>query len=328
MSKPPARKVERQIKLPLSKAVEIAWKSIRMRMSRSLVVTSGIILAMAFLMYILCSDYTVESMRRWSNVAPQTAEFKAAQAKAQEIQPKVKDAFDQLIEASVDTKEATGTFDEKKVFGKEFSQIQRELGAMPIAPDAAKKLLAARPEMVPVMEQWIVSTRELRKAKAVLNGPQTLTALMKANGVPTAEKDILNSKMQTNWMIDLALLVAFVGILNAMLMSVTERFREIGTMKCLGALSSFIRRIFFLESAFIGLVGGVIGVVLGALITIIGYGVSYGFPLVFGGADWGRLAVLLVLGIVASVVLAVGAAIYPATVASRMRPANALRSSV
>src|SRR5512133_755496 len=47
-----SKRVERQVKLPTSKAVEIAWKSIRQRLHRSLVVTSGIILAMAFLMYI------------------------------------------------------------------------------------------------------------------------------------------------------------------------------------------------------------------------------------------------------------------------------------
>ena len=62
-------------------------------------------------------------------------------------------------------------------------------------------------------------------------------------------------------------------------------------MKCLGALSSFIRRIFFLESAFIGLVGGIIGVILGSLITVLGYGASYGMALVLGGSDWGRLSV-------------------------------------
>ena len=48
--------VQRQIVLPLSKAVEIAYKSIRLRLSRSLLVTSGIVLALAFLMSILVTD--------------------------------------------------------------------------------------------------------------------------------------------------------------------------------------------------------------------------------------------------------------------------------
>ena len=47
-----ANSIGRQIKLPLSKAVEIAWQSIRLRLGRSLLVTSGIVLALAFLMSI------------------------------------------------------------------------------------------------------------------------------------------------------------------------------------------------------------------------------------------------------------------------------------
>src|SRR5213079_3368390 len=58
--------VGRQIRLPLSKAIEIAWKSIRMRLSRSLLVTSGIILALAFLMAILTSEAMTNSMRTWA----------------------------------------------------------------------------------------------------------------------------------------------------------------------------------------------------------------------------------------------------------------------
>jgi hypothetical protein len=50
------------------------------------------------------------------------------------------------------------------------------------------------------------------------------------------------------WIIILSLLVCVVGIVNAQLMAVTERFREIGTMKCLGALDRFILRLFILES--------------------------------------------------------------------------------
>ena len=211
-------KIERQVKLPTSKAVEIAWKSIRLRLSRSLVVTSGIVLAMAFLMFILCSDSTVDAMRRWSQIAPQTDEYKVAEAKAREIQPKVQGYADDLVKASVANKK-TGSFDDKKTFGKELSQIQRELGALPVAPDDMKTLLGARPEMVPVMQGWMQSTQQLREAKAILNGPQNLTAIMKGNGVPTSEKDIINSKMQTRWLIGLALLVAFAGTFTSKMFS-------------------------------------------------------------------------------------------------------------
>src|SRR5215211_7733373 len=62
---PPAA-VQRQIVLPLSKAVEIAWQNIRLRLSRSLLVTSGIVLALAFLMAILTSDAVIGSMQSWS----------------------------------------------------------------------------------------------------------------------------------------------------------------------------------------------------------------------------------------------------------------------
>ncbi len=68
---------------------------------------------------------------------------------------------------------------------------------------------------------------------------------------------------RSNWLIGLSLLVCTVGITNAMLMSVSERFREIGTMKCLGALDSFVVRIFMIESVLMGLIASVLGWVVG-----------------------------------------------------------------
>ena len=53
-----------------------------------------------------------------------------------------------------------------------------------------------------------------------------------------------------------------------MLMSVTERFREIGTMKCLGALDTFIVKLFLLESTFQGLAGTSAGIVIGFALTL------------------------------------------------------------
>ena len=69
-----------------------------------------------------------------------------------------------------------------------------------------------------------------------------------ASGVP-----IEASQAQKNiWLVVMSLLVSAVGITNSMLMSVTERYKEIGTMKCLGALDNFIVKLFILVSGVLG----------------------------------------------------------------------------
>ncbi|MCE9614252.1 MAG: ABC transporter permease [Lentisphaerae bacterium] len=135
-------------------------------------------------------------------------------------------------------------------------------------------------------------------------------------------------RFRTLWIVLISLAVTVIGVANALLMSVTERFREIGTMKCLGALSSFIRRLFLIESALIGLAGSVLGVLAGTLMTMGVYGCIYGFALVFGTIAYGALALAGVAATLAGAVLAVLAALYPAHFASRMVPAAALRSTV
>src|SRR5579884_3884812 len=67
--------VRRQVSLPLGKAVEIAYKSIRLRLGRSLLVTSGIVLALAFLMSILTNRAMTDGMRHWAKWAPASARF-------------------------------------------------------------------------------------------------------------------------------------------------------------------------------------------------------------------------------------------------------------
>ena len=147
---------------------------------------------------------------------------------------------------------------------------------------------------------------------------------MRAHGIPTTASEISNDRIQTRWLIGLALLVAFVGILNAMLMSVTERFREIGTMKCLGALDGFIIKLFLLESAFQGVVGTLIGIVLGLGMSLIGASVNY------GSYAWKKLpaqqiliAILICLAV--GIALTIVGAVYPAWRAARMQPIEAMR---
>src|SRR5207249_10667555 len=105
---------------------------------------------------------------------------------------------------------------------------------------------------------------------------QKLESTMKSAGVPTTAGEIADDRLQHRWLIGMALLVAFVGILNAMLMSVTERFREIGTMKCLGALDGFIVKLFLIESLFQGVVGTIIGVLVGLSLALISAAATYG----------------------------------------------------
>ena len=222
----------REIVLPMSKAAEIAFRSLKIRFGRSLITTSGVILAIAFLMSVWSSNAIVGSLR-----------------------------------------------DVNK------SEIN---------------LLLQK------------------------NGIETGLA---ESGEASAEAQarMLEEASKQTWLISLSLLVCVVGIANAMLMSVTERFREIGTMKCLGALDSFIVKLFLLESTFQGFAGTTAGIIIGFALTFLlglldygGYVLDY-FPL-------SKIAESAGYALVVGTSLSLIGAMLPAYRAAKMEPVEAMRS--
>jgi len=120
--------------------------------------------------------------------------------------------------------------------------------------------------------------------------------------------------------VGIALLVGGIGIMNIMLVSVTERTREIGVRKAVGAKRQDILSQFLIEAVTLSLVGGAIGLALG-------YGIGAGVAAVLPG-DWPPAhvpfwAVILAFGF--SAVVGIFFGIYPAGKASRLDPIEALR---
>lgn len=126
------------------------------------------------------------------------------------------------------------------------------------------------------------------------------------------------------WLIIVSFMVCAVGIANAMLMSVLERFKEIATMKCLGARNETIGLMFVVESIFVGVVGGLVGMLIGLFIGSIKQIIFYG-TMVFDNFPTTPILGVLVISFSCSLLLALLAAIYPAFVASKMAPMEAMR---
>ena len=110
-----------------------------------------------------------------------------------------------------------------------------------------------------------------------------------------------------------------------MLMSVTERFTEIATMKCLGALDRSVMLMFVIEAAIVGAVGGLVGVVAGLGLAGLRAWVEFGplLGLASGSASQLMLATAASIGI--GVALAMLAALGPAWTAARLLPMEAMR---
>jgi predicted lysophospholipase L1 biosynthesis ABC-type transport system permease subunit len=222
----------RKIILPMSRAVEISLRSLKIRFGRSLITTSGVVLAIAFLMSVWSSNEIISSLRN--------------------------------------------------VNKSEINLLLQKKG----------------------VETGIMDGEE---------------------GSAEAKARLQEEESKQMWLIGLSLLVCVVGIANAMLMSVTERYREIGTMKCLGALDSFIVKLFLLESTFQGVAGTSAGIVIGFLLTLALALLDYGGFVI----DYFPTAGLLrsaFYALIAGTVLSLIGAMLPAYRAAKMEPVEAMRS--
>jgi len=216
---------------------------------------------------------------------------------------------------------------ERTVFGNFGSQ-----GYLPfqIAQAQQKKILESLPMagmFLSTATARLKDSRDLERVEKSISdmGFRTMSI---ASAITQLRKVFLVVDLLLAFVGSIGLTIACLGITNTMVMAVLERTREIGVMKAVGAEDSDIRRLFLAESAVIGAVGGVLGLVFA---WILGRLVNAGANVYFQsqGFQPENLFViplwLIAASLVFSVLVSVGAGLYPASRAARIDPTRALR---
>jgi hypothetical protein len=165
----------------------------------------------------------------------------------------------------------------------------------------------------------------------------TVSTIMFCNSIVVSGKDpsfpklcsqgtniVAGASSRDIWLIAMSLLICLAGITNAQLMAVTERFREIGTFKCLGALDRFIVNLLVVETCIYGLFGGVIGGLTGIFTALISFWIKAGGTNLLK-FSLSMIGVPIMLSVLVSTVLSLMGVIYPAILAARMEPSIALK---
>ncbi len=201
----------------------------------------------------------------------------------------------------------------------------------PPAPDARRPAPAATWDIAPLaLSPRLVlgmawSSLRVRAARSLLTLLTIAVAvgflqfiLLQPDGASVADRSA------RRLMLVLALLVAAAGVVSTMLATVTQRYREIGTLKCLGALDAFILHSVMTEATLLGLAGSLAGVALGLacalLVALLEAGGAFLGALAWAGWWWKFPAAAA-----AGTALAAVGAVVPAWLASRLPPMDAMR---
>jgi ABC-type antimicrobial peptide transport system permease subunit len=346
--------IQEQVRLPVRVAFEVVIQGIRIRFGRSLVTIMGVTLGIAFLMSILTGQALKKGVSHEDQLRTEvkrmvsflSAEMGPAAERTVGViacgaLSEVEVRMLKLLETQGLAKLTWVGFNGGVVPVEEFGRLHVDGVPLQKVGGSASAVLVLGAGEVPDIS-WADVLRDARQrvvAHTRNRDPKlgdvkatvvNLERELRPDEAAKLERAATRERYRGLWIVIISLLVTVIGISNAMLMSVTERFREIGTMKCLGALSAFVRLMFLIESGFMGVVGGVAGCAIGVVFSIVAYGFTYGFGLAFLslGTQLVPLLTFMLLATSAGVLLSVVAAIYPASVASRMVPADALRSNV
>jgi putative ABC transport system permease protein len=194
---------------------------------------------------------------------------------------------------------------QRRVFGTQFPGSVRFIVAQAVSPEA---MPAAEREMTQLLRQRHHLPDRTDNDFDVRN----LTALANAAAQTTRVMSIMLGAIAS-----VSLLVGGIGIMNIMLVSVTERTREIGIRVAIGARERDVRVQFLLEAIIISLIGCVVGVALGVAASVAA-NLAAGVPVVITGS-----AILLAFFVATGVGIFFG--FYPANKAARLKPIDALR---
>jgi len=203
-------------------------------------------------------------------------------------------------------------------------------------PGAGARAGVQKQIQLPFRVVWAISIKSIRirlmrsliTASGIFLGIAFFSSVRTVGLFPIGlDAEAIAAANRQKWLAIMALLVCAVGITNAMLMSITERFKEIGTMKCLGALDKFIVMLFFIEASLMGVIASALGWVAGWLVTVGAHLFSGGgkdLTLNFGFRSLGEMVLSVVLGTAITLI----AAIPTARNAAKMQAVVALRSEI
>jgi ABC-type antimicrobial peptide transport system permease subunit len=339
-------KIQDQVKLPLARAVQISLQGIKIRLGRALVTLSGIVLGIAFLMSVLTGQLILRAVKAEQDLR-QTTQLMSTLVKSEvgsvkgrtiavvaagKISVPEQRLLREIVADQPTELRSVGLAGIKGAKTASAEGIGRGASLLLVLGDR-KSAPAAISALTDGMTQKVVldSLRE-RSYPGGIEAKNVRRELFFGAEAEAAQKKMkqkaISEKARTYWIVAISLLVTVISVSNALLMSVTERFKEIGTMKCLGALSAFIRQLFLIEGALLGFVGSFLGLLIGAMFPILAYGFTFGFGIVMGSLSYGLLFLLAGASLLAGTLLAVLASIYPASFAAKMVPAMALRSNV